>query len=67
MPAERNPTRPSDDADLREIEALVQAVPIVEPEPAPAPAQDAPDLEAVARDLGISVDEVKALRSASLG
>ena len=54
----------AEDADLREIEALVQATP---PEPIPdAPPQDSPDLEAVARDLGISVDEVKALREAGL-
>ncbi len=67
MPADSKTARPTVDADLREIESLVQSVPIEE---APAPAagpQDVPDLEALARDLGLSVEEVKALREAKLG
>ncbi|HKI98645.1 MAG TPA: hypothetical protein VKB51_09255 [bacterium] len=65
MPADAKQTT-ADDNSLREIESLVRAVPLEEP-PAPAAAQAEPDLESVARDLGISVEEVKALREASLG
>jgi hypothetical protein len=56
----------NDDASLREIESLVAAVPLEAP-PATGPSPDEPDIEQVARDLGISVEEAQALRYASLG
>lgn len=61
MAADRN----ADDASLREIESLVEAVPLEKPPVVTD--QDEPDLESVARDLGITVEEVKALREATLG
>jgi hypothetical protein len=67
MPADVKRAKGSDDASLREIESLVEAVPLEAPPPAPAAAGAEPDLETIARDLGISVEEVKALREASLG
>jgi hypothetical protein len=66
MPAPQNAGSSADEASLREIESLVQAVPLEALPPGPA-TQDEPDLESVARDLGITVEEVKALREAELG
>jgi hypothetical protein len=66
MPADPKHTSEADDPSLREIESLVKAVPIEAPPAAPAAAEE-PDLESVARDLGLSVEEVKALRESSLG
>jgi hypothetical protein len=66
MPADPEHDSKADDGRLREIESLVAAVPIEEP-PAPPAAAAEPDLESVARDLGLSVEEVKALRESSQG
>ena len=65
MAADSKAANSAEDADLREIESLVEAVPL--DVPPVVTDQGEPDLEAVARDLGISVEEVKALREAQLG
>ena len=53
----------ADEAALREIEALVREV-VFGP---PADRTDVPELEAVARDLGISVEALHAIRETALG
>ena len=65
MPADQKSAGAPKEADLREIESLVQAVPLEAP-PVPATSPNEPDLEQVAKDLGISVEEVQALREAQL-
>ena len=65
MPADASTAGSAVDADLREIESLVQSVPLEEAPAAGSP--DEPELEAVARDLGLSLEEVRALREAELG
>lgn len=66
MSTEPKASSATEDAGLREIESLVAAVPLEKP-PIPATAPEEPDLEQVARDLGITVEEVRALREAKLG
>lgn len=57
----------TEEAALREIEALVYAAPgHAVPHPG-AEAEAVPDLEAVARDLGISVEALRAIRETALG
>lgn len=61
MSAETKHDPPSLEDGLREIDRLVEATPPEEEPPTPEAPDEEPDVEAVARDLGISVAEVRAM------